>query len=226
MSGLAFPQNSAMEKAAVSFYNDNVKKYDYNISRAKEILAASGFKDNNNDGILEDINGDPVEFTILTNSENKEREQMGNIIADDLRKAGMNVKFAPVQFNTLVNKLDNPPYDWDAILIGLTGGVEPHSGMNVWMSSGQLHMWNPKQNKPATVWEKEIDGLFTSGASELNEEKRRQIYSRWQEIAAEQLPFIYTVNPAAIYAVKNKFGNLHPTAFGGVTHNIWEIYLK
>lgn len=226
MSGLAYPQNSAMEKAAVLFYNDNVRKYDYNIPKAKEILLNAGFKDKNKDGFLEDKKGNTVEFTILTNSENKEREQIGNIIVDDLRKAGLKVNYAPIQFNTLVNKLDNPPFDWDAILIGLTGGVEPHSGMNVWMSSGQLHMWYPRQNKPETAWEKEIDELFTRGASELNEEKRRQIYFRWQEIAAEQLPFIYTVNPAAIYAVRNKFGNLNPTAYGGTTHNIWEIYIS
>lgn len=225
MSGLAFPQHSAMEKAAVFFYNDNVKKYDYDISKARKILSAVGFMDKNKDGFLEDKNGNVVEFTILTNSENKEREQIGNIIADDMRKAGIKVTFAPIQFNALVNRLDNPPFDWDAIIIGLTGGIEPHSGMNVWMSSGQLHMWYPRQEKPATSWEKEIDDLYNRGASELDEQKRRQIYFRWQEIAAEELPFIYTVNPAAIYAVRNKFGNLKPSAYGRTMHNIWEIYI-
>ena len=105
MSGLAFPQNAAMGKSAVFFYNDNVKRYDYNISKDKEILSDIGFKDKNKDGFLEDEKGNAVEFTILTNSENKEREQIGNIIVDDMRKAGLKVKFAPIQFNALVNKL-------------------------------------------------------------------------------------------------------------------------
>jgi peptide/nickel transport system substrate-binding protein len=111
-------------------------------------------------------------------------------------------------------------------LSGLTGGIEPHFGKNVWSSSGHLHMWYPKQIQPATVWEAEIDKIFNQAVQILDRDKRKILYGRWQEIVADKLPLIYTVQPANIFAVRDKFGNLKPTSYGGAFHNIEEIYLK
>ena len=117
-------------------------------------------------------------------------------------------------------------YDWEAVLIGLTGGIEPHGGKNVWSSSGQLHLWSPGQEVPRTSWEKKVDEIFEKGVRELAPEKRKVLYDRWQEIVSEELPLIYLVNSSSLYAVRNRFGNLHPTAYGGIFHNLEEIYIK
>ncbi len=116
-------------------------------------------------------------------------------------------------------------FEWDAVILGLTGGVEPHFGQNVWVSSGQLHMWNPRQESPATSWEKRLDEIFTQGVQELDEHKRKLLYDEYQQIAATEVPVIYTVLGADLYAVRQKFGNLKPTAYGGAFHNLEEIYL-
>jgi peptide/nickel transport system substrate-binding protein len=136
----------------------------------------------------------------------------------------MHVHFTPLEFNNIVDKL-MVTLDWDCILLGLTGGVEPHFGKNVWHSSGQLHEWHPRQKKPATPWEARIDEMFDLAVQELDRDKRKQLYDEWQLIVSEQVPLIYTVLPESIFAVRNKFGNLHPTAFGGAFHNIEEIYI-
>jgi peptide/nickel transport system substrate-binding protein len=151
--------------------------------------------------------------------------RIAEIIRKDLERLGMRVHFTPLEFNTLVTKLTST-YDWDAIIIGLTGGIEPHFGKNVWHSSGHLHMWYPNQPAPATSWEKEIDRIFDLGVQELDRNKRKALYDRWQKIVSENLPLIYTVLPASMYAVRNKFGNLYPTAYGGVFHNIEHVYIK
>lgn len=223
MAGLALPQDSALTPASKFFYNPDVKKYEYNLEKAKILLQETGFKYKG--GRLHDGEGHLVEFTVLTNSENNERVNMGNIIKSDIEKLGMRVNFVPIQFNSMVTKLD-ATYDWEAIIIGLTGGVEPHNGKNVWHSSGHLHMWNPRQSKPAAIWESEIDRLFEEGATELDPEKRKRIYYKWQEIVAEELPFIYTVTPISLYAVRNKFGGIKPTALAGVIPYIEDVYLK
>ncbi|MCX7918292.1 MAG: ABC transporter substrate-binding protein [bacterium] len=224
--GLGYPQDAAESAADVFFHNPNVKKYPYDLEKSKQLLLQAGFSDKNNDGWLEDEEGNTVEFTLMTNAgSNKEREQIANIIVRDLTKLGIKVVLQPIDFNTLVTKLDST-YDWEAVLLGLTGGVDPHSGRNVWHSSGQLHLWYPVQKQPATDWEKRIDQIFDTAASELDKHKRKQLYDEFQLIISEQVPIIYTANRAALYAVRNKFGNLHPTAFGGIFHNIEEVYIK
>lgn len=225
-NGLGYPQYSPMGPAAGFFYNPDVEKYDYDLEKARGILQKAGFEDRNHDGIIEDQQGNKVEFTLFTSGgANDERAGIAAIIAHDLEKLGMKINFQAVEFNTLVSKLTST-YQWDAIVLGLTGGVEPHFGQNVWHSSGQLHMWHPKQESPATDWEKRIDDLFSQGVQELDEDKRKKIYDEYQLIVSQQVPVIYTVLSANIAAVRNKFGNLKPSNFGGIFHNFEEIYIK
>ncbi len=222
--GLGFPQDAAMSPAAKVFYNPNVKKYDYDLEKARRLLAEAGFADRDGDGYLEDKAGHKVEFSLVTNSGNTQRLKIAEIISKDLRQLGFDVYFNQVEFNTLVQKLD-ATFDWEAMILGLTGGIEPHFGQNVWLSSGHLHMWHPRQEKPATPWEARIDEIFTRGVQELETVKRKALYDEWQIVVSEELPFIYTVLNPFLVAVRNKFGNIFPTPYGGTLHNIDELYL-
>jgi peptide/nickel transport system substrate-binding protein len=224
MEGLGFGQESAMSPSAGLFYNGHVPMYPYDLDRAKALLSAGGYKDTDGDGVIEDAQGVPVEFTLVTNAQNTQRVQIANVIRKDLERLGMKVTFTQLEFNTLVSKL-NATFDWDAVLLGLTGGIEPHFGRNVWHSSGGLHMWWPNQPSPQTEWEAAIDQIFEQGVQELDPDKRKTLYDRWQVIVAEQLPLIYTVLAPQITAVRNRFGNLRPTAYGGAFHNIEELYV-
>jgi peptide/nickel transport system substrate-binding protein len=221
-AGFGTPLYGPMNSSCGFFYNDKIIKYEYDLKKARELLTKSGFiwRENN----LYDKNGNRVEFTIITNSNNFERVQIGNIIQNDLEKLGMKVNLLPVEFNTLVNKLTISK-DWEGVIIGLTGGIEPHGGKNVWHSNGQLHFWN-FGNKRNYEWEKEIDLLFEVGTKYLKPEERKKIYDRWQYIVTDYLPLIYTANSNVIYAVRNKFENLKITVYGGILHNIEEIKIK
>ncbi|MDP2652722.1 MAG: ABC transporter substrate-binding protein [Candidatus Omnitrophota bacterium] len=223
-NGLGYPQDSPMSPADAFFYNPGVPQYEYDLEKAARTLNEAGFKRKNGDGVLEDSQGRPVEFTLYTNADNSERMDIAAIIRNDLEKLGMRINFKPVEFNTLVSKLTST-FEWDALVMGLTGGVEPHFGKNVWSSDGQLHLWNPRQKAPATDWEKRIDELFSLGVQELDEGKRKVFYDEFQVLVSQQLPVIYTVLSARISAVRNRFGNLRPTAYGGIFHNLEEIYI-
>ncbi len=224
MNGLAYLQDSSMSPSSGFFYTADVVKHEYDPEKSKRILADAGFIDHDGDGYIEDPDGNTVEFNLFTNAENNVRVKIADIIRKDLETVGMHVHFTSLEFNNLVDKL-LATFDWDCILLGLTGGVEPHFGKNVWHSSGQLHEWYPRQKKPATAWETRVDRIFDLGVQELDPDKRKELYDEWQFIVSEQLPIIYTVLPESIFAVRNKFGNLYPTPFGGAFHNVDEIYV-
>jgi len=224
-NGLGYPQYAAMSPSAGFFYTENVRRYAYDLQKAARILDEAGYKDRDHDGIREDRQGNPLKFNLYTNSGNPEREQIAAMIRHDLGELGMEVNFLGVEFNALIQKL-NASFNWDAVVLGLTGGIEPHFGKNVWDSEGQLHLWYPNQAQPATEWEARIDTIFSEGAQELDPEKRKVLYDEWQMIVSKNLPLIYTVLGSNIFAVRNRFGNLHPTSYGGAFHNIEEIYIR
>jgi peptide/nickel transport system substrate-binding protein len=223
-AGHAVPQYGPESPADKFFFNPKVMQYPYNLDRAAATLAEAGFK-KGADGVLRDAGGHPVQFIISTNADNQDRVAIGNIIRQDLEKLGMQVTLAPEAFNTLVNKLVES-YKWEALVIGLTGGIEPHNGQNVWKSSGSLHMWYPKEPSPATQWEAQVDRYFNLGATTVDQNRRKAYYDKFQEIIAEQAPVVYTTIPNAYVAVRNKFGNIKYTAFGGPFWNFPVIFIR
>lgn len=205
------------------FTNSSLKDYEYDPELAEEILDKAGYVDTDDDGIREDKDGNKLEFDLSTNAGNNTREKLCSMIKQDLEDVGIKVNFRPLEFNTLVQKLmDN--YEWDAIVIGLTGGSEPHNGANVYKSGGKLHMWNPAQEKAATKWEEEIDDLIIRGVQELDLKKRVKIYHRLQEILHQELPFIVMPRSLSYTAYSQNIENYFITVFG--TYKAERMFFK
>ena len=210
------------------YLNKNLKQYDKDLNKSKELLKKSGFYTDKK-GDLYDKNGNRVEFNLYTNAGNTERESIGVMVKEDLEELGMKVNFKPIEFNTLVNKLVST-FDWDMVIMGLTGSpLEPNGGKNVWLSDGRLHMFNmrsPQEGKKNILpWEKELDELFNQGALATKFEDRKKYYDKYQEIIYNQKPMIYIYSPVIIVAIRNKFKNIYPSSLNGLTHNIEEIYI-
>jgi peptide/nickel transport system substrate-binding protein len=229
-NGLGLPQYGPEVESVGYFYNPNIEPYPYDPDRARELLVDIGLKDRNDDGILEDEDGHPVEFTLMTNAGNDLRERTAEIVRKDMQRLGIKVDLKYIEFNTLVTKM-NQTYDWEALVMGLTGSPDPQFGANVWKSSGRMHMWYPKQKEPSTAWEARIDQIFAEAIKEMDRAKRKALYDEWQMIANEQQPFIYTVVPMYLVAFRNRFDNVFPTVLGGAervpcTWNIEELFIR
>ena len=213
LHGLGYPQWASVSPAAGDFHNPNVRRYEYNLAKANEILDGIGWVDADGNGIREDGAGNEIAFTLVTNTDNSVREKVGMVVQQGLQGIGLKADFKLIEFGALVTQLVSS-YDWETMVIGLTGGVDPYSGIGVWHSSEDLHLWHPNQSQPATEWEAEIDALYIMGSQELDRDKRVALYHRAQEIAAENVPLIYTTHSERLTAVRNVFGNTTPTLYG------------
>ena len=212
-NGFAYPIYTAITPANKRLYDENFyPKYQFNLEKARELLLSIGFREGE-DGYLYDSEGHRLEITLTTNAGSKEREIIGIIVKEDLKKIGIKVNFALIDFNKLVNDLTES-YNWEAVIIGLTGSKSPYFGQNVWLSSGSLHMWYPKQKKPATEWEAKIDELFNKASTELDPEKRDMYYKEAFKIIGEQQPMVFLVAPETLLAINNRLKNVFPTVWG------------
>ena len=215
--GLGYPQWSSVSPAAGDFHNPDVRRYEYDLDRANEILDGLGWTDTDGDGTREDGDGNEIEFTLVTNEGNSVREEVGRTVRQGMEQIGIRADFELVDFGDLVSQLTRS-YDWEAMIIGFTGGTDPYSGINFWHSSEALHLWYPNQPQPATEWEAEIDELYVMGSQELDHNVRVGHYQRAQEVAAENVPVIYTTLAERLSATRNVFGNATPTLYA-----LWDI---
>src|SRR5580692_8460508 len=209
---LAEPAVADISPANKIFHNPNLKDYDYDPKLAADMLEAAGYH-LVKPGVRTDPRGNRLEFDLTTNAGNPERDQMCTIFKQDLERLGIKANYRPLEFTTLVDRLDSS-FDWDCILMGFTGGIEPNDGANFYRSSGNLHIWNPNQPTPATPWEAEIDTLLDQGASEMDPTKRAPYYWRIQQILHDQLPIIETVRQQVYRSWKNSLENYQPKVWG------------
>ncbi len=218
LGGLGQPQWSPISIPNKAFFTDDVAKFEFSPQKAVQLLAELGFRTKNRDGWLVNAQGKVLEFNLVTNQGNNVRERIAQIFRDEARKIGVKVEYRPIDFNELVRQLTSPAADgtreFDAILIGLTGGIEPAFSRNVWELNGSLHMWNlgTGGKNPAKVeaFEVLIDTLMKRGATTLDQAQRRQIYVQFQKVVAENLPIIYTVAPAYNPARLTRLGGMFP----------------
>ncbi len=230
--GLGQPQNSPISIQSPYFLSEGLKSYDYDPDEAKALLESAGFK-YQDDGRLVDWDDNPVRFTLITNAGNKIRESMGAQIKRDLDNIGIQVDFQPIAFNTLVEKMTKY-LDWECFLLGLTGGVEPNSGANVWRVDGSLHAFNQKpqegeealEGREIAEWEAKLSQLYIEAAKELDEEARKELYAETQRLTQEHLPFVYLVNPLSLGAVRDRVEGVEYSALGGSLWNIDELQLE
>ena len=210
--GLGEPAVSEISPANKIFHNPDLKDYPYSPKRAEQLLEAAGYH-LVKAGVRVDPQGHPLEFNLTTNAGAAQREQMCAIFKQDLANLGIRVNYRPLEFTTLVEKLDST-FDWDCVLIGFTGTIEPNNGANFLRSSGNLHLWNPAEPTPATPWEAEIDRLLEQGTAEMDVQKRAPYYWRIQQILHDQLPIMETVRQQRFDAYKNSLLDYDPTVWG------------
>lgn len=223
-NGLGSDANGPFSPSSGYWWNAKLPKLVRNLDSAKAELAAGGYA-KGSDGKLRDAKGNLVKFTLLTNAENQSRIETAGLVRKDLDSLGIQVVFTQVEFNALVSRMD-ASFDWDVILMGLTGTAEPHFGANVWLSSGRTHQWYPRQRSPSTPWERELDSLVSVGVRTVDTARRKRAYDRLQEVVRDQQPFVYLGHPEYMTAVRNRFGNVDPTPLGGALHDIEEIFVK
>ncbi len=193
-------------------YNDKIADYPYDPAKALEMLAAAGFADTDNDGIL-DKDGKPFAFTILTNQGNDQRIKSATIIQQQLSEIGIKVEIRTVEWAAFIKEFVHTG-NFDTLLLGWNILQDPDL-YDVWHSSkigngglNHTHFSNP-----------EADMLLEQARSTLDQGLRKELYDRFQEILHEEQPYCFLYVPQALPIVSKRIMGIEP-APAGITYNI------
>jgi peptide/nickel transport system substrate-binding protein len=172
--------------------------------------------------VLVDETGEIVEFELLTPT-NETLGKIAAIIQQDLDSLGINLTIRQEEFRAVTSQLMKTR-DYESALMFLDFPVEPADTVNVLLSSGSLHMWNPRQESPNTWWEEEVDRLMTEQIRTLDQEERFRLFDEVQRLLAEERAFIPLVNRNVFLARREGLENVRPAnTFPFALWNIWEL---
>ncbi len=184
-------------------YNDTISFYEFSVDKAKALLAGAGWKDSNGDGIIDKkINGKHTEFniTFTYNAGNDTRRDAALIFKEAARQAGINVDVVPQEWSIYIE--NQKKHDFEMFYGAWIGSPSPEDPKQIWhtesINGGSNYVY---------FGNAETDKLIEDIRSELNEEKRNDLYRKFQVIVHDQVPYIFIWSPMEKIAISKRFTN-------------------
>jgi peptide/nickel transport system substrate-binding protein len=186
------------------YYDEEIRlQYEYDPNRAIQLLSSIGMT-RDSSGVMKDSQERPVEFNLAIQSDSTVANDIASIIADELSRVGIKANIRVVDFQKLVEQLFET-WDWESVIMAISSNIFPSQGSNVWVSSGNLHMWYPQQESPATDWEARVDHLYNEGVYTVDPARAKVFWDEYQRIILEQCPLIYLVRSRGFFALNNRW---------------------
>ncbi len=203
-------------------YTEAVEKYAYDPARARRLLTEAGFAPGP-DGVMRNAAGQRLQFEINTTAGDPIREQTEQIIQQQLRQIGVEIRILNFPPRVLFGEILGRRKFKALALYGLT--FEPESDCDqLYTSDGipnERNNW-VGNNSPA-YRNAEMDRICKAISREIDEEKRNRLLNESAKIFSHDLPALPLYTRLIVSAAKPGLRNF---AFGieGVTWNTHRWY--
>jgi peptide/nickel transport system substrate-binding protein len=207
--GAAEPAWSPVSPANKSWYSEAAPKAAFDRAHARTLLAGIGLTDRNGDDVLEDESGNDVRFTVLIQKGVTGAEKGMAFLRDELAQIGVGLDVAALDLGGVMTRWSKG--DYDAVYHWMIAtDTDPGGNLDMWLSSGDSHVWNPAQLRPATDWEREIDALMRKQVATIETSERRRLFDDVQRIFAEHSPALIFAVPRVYVATSARVEHATP----------------
>ncbi len=171
-------------------FEPNTVKYDFNLDMAAELLAESGCKDSNENGILDkDFAGvtHELSFKVIVNEENDERVKICNILNENLKKVGIHTEIYVLPFDEYEKALVSG--DFDIFVGGFNMSVVP----DLTFAFHSAYVSNIIGKNYFLYKSTVMDSLLNQANNSVSEESYKRDLAEVQKYIAEDLPCVSLV---------------------------------
>ena len=127
--------------------------------------------------------GEPDGFTFTYKTDPSPiNQQLGQVIQNNLKPAGINVKLEQLEFGTLLE--DSTSGDFQALALGWSGRIDPDLNIYDFMTTGGDFNDSGYSNP-------EVDRLLDEARTVSDEGRRKELYDQVMEILHEDVPYVY-----------------------------------
>lgn len=208
--GEAMPIGGPITPGHGEWYAPDAARPVFDRDLARRALASAGLTDKNNDGMVDDAAGKTAQFTIFTSKGSTVRERSATVIKEQLRQVGLQANVVAMETGSMFDAWGKGEYD--AIYFSMEfDSLDPARNGEFWLSHGAFHLWNPRQTKPSTSWEGQIDELMKRQASSTDSAERRRLLTMAERVMAEHMPAMYFAAPKVILASSARLRGVTPS---------------
>ncbi|MDO4574637.1 MAG: ABC transporter substrate-binding protein [Planctomycetia bacterium] len=184
------------------------------VEKAKKLLEEAGWKDTDNDGILDkEIAGKktPFQFAMIT-SNRPERIALCRQLSINLKEIGIDMTVSPLEFTVWMDFMQEKKFQ--AALGGWGAGSDPYTAWNVW-GTGEARN-NISYSNP------EVDRLFREGELEFDRAKRMAIYQKIHLLIYNDHPCAWLFNMNGYYGFNKNVRGIGYYPRGPIYGTAWK----
>lgn len=162
------PANSPFSRASFAHSEESDSYPERDVAEAKRLLEEGG---------------EPGGFSFTYKTDpSPTSQQMGQVIQNNLKPAGIDVKLEQLEFGTLLE--DSSSGDFEALHLGWSGRIDPDLNIYDFMvTNGDFN--DSGYSNP------EVDRLLGEARRVGDEGRRKELYTRAMEILHEDVPYVY-----------------------------------
>lgn len=173
-------------------FDPAVEPYPYDPDKARELLAEAGYADG-------------VEVTLqFTDGRYVRDRAIGEVITAQLAEVGIMVNANFSEFSQWLQVFNQEGNGF--MVIAQEDNVNTLMAPNFASTNSSFKRYN--YGNP------EVDQLITDASSELDTDKRRELYQQLNQVLHDDAPWVYMWNPEDIYAIKDDIQGFSPTGVG------------
>ncbi len=177
-------------------FDHSLKPIPFSPKEARRDLASCGWKDSDGDGFL-DRDGRIFEFELLTNAENRMRQDIALLIAEDLKAVGVRVIPRSLEWGSFLRSLQDGRFD---------------AAINRWVEPTQIDLedlWHtPPEGAPSSNYggysNPAVDQLIEQVSAEADFVRQAPLYFRIQRLIVEDQPYVFLAESRRLNAIHRR----------------------
>ncbi|AEG13790.1 ABC-type transporter, periplasmic subunit [Desulfofundulus kuznetsovii DSM 6115] len=182
--GAAVPGSAGILPPDHVMYNPNVKQYDLDLKKAEELLVKLGYDRLDQNGIRQNQNGEKLSFNLLVGEE----VRLAEVLKEQLARAGIEIKVQSVDMKTRDTRVRNNEYQ--LAIIGHGGWGNDPDYLRERFAGRSRGGLSPSASGLRGYNNDELNNLLEKQRLEMDDQKRKQLIFKIQEILAEDVPEI------------------------------------
>ncbi len=219
MNGFASPINSPIHSSKI-YHNKSIPIIPFNPKKAKTLLRKAGWKDTDDNGIVDKIiDGEKVQLELeyKYNSGNSIREQIGLHLQKTAQLAGVKINIKVQEWTMFLHEIKIRDYEISSLAWVQGAGLD--DPYQIWHTSSS----KGEGSNRVDFGNEESDKLIEEIRSTFDDKKRNELYMKFQEIVAEDQPYIFMFQPKERIAIHKRFENAEPSP---IRPGYFETYFK
>jgi peptide/nickel transport system substrate-binding protein len=174
--GAAQPNQTAIPEDSFFYYD--YAPFQPDPEQARQLLAQAGVQT-------------PLVMGLMVTDEFPETVTAAQVIASQLEPIGIDVQIETLDFATWLDRQGQG--DFDAFFLGWLGNLDPAAYYQEQHQTGGPNNYQGYSNP-------QVDQLLQQGATETDEDARKQVYDQAAQVIVDDVSYLYLYNPDVVQA--------------------------